>query len=205
MKELLKKIQAVTNDVKNLEKDISVGGERYGYKAVSDNMVVQAINKAEKKHGLVSIPAREVTILDSTIERVVSDRGKETLSHIDTIKMVTYIYDLETGDHITVDSVAKGIDSQDKGLGKAMTYARKYALLNAYKIPTGEDLDMEKSEQVEPAVSKDDKRIQVRNYFDKHIDNLQATLSSFNLGSFDELNSQQVNSLYAGLKGRGEL
>ena len=205
MKELLKKIQAVTNDVKNLEKDISVGGERYSYKAVSDNMVVQAINKAGKKHGLVSIPAREVTILDSTIERVVSDRGKETLSHIDTIKMVTYIYDLETGDHITVDSVAKGIDSQDKGLGKAMTYARKYALLNAYKIPTGEDLDMEKSEQVEPAVSKDDKRIQVRNYFDKHIDNLQATLSSFNLGSFDELNSQQINSLYAGLKGRGEL
>ena len=36
---------------------------------------------------------------------------------------------------------AEGIDSQDKGSGKAMTYSDKYALMKSYKISTGEDVD----------------------------------------------------------------
>ena len=205
MKKLFGKIQKVTNEVKGIKKDLVVGQGKSAYKAVSDTAVIMAINDAEQKHGLVSIPACEITILDSSVEKVVGYNGKENLVYIDTIKMLTKIYDIETGECISIESIAKGIDYQDKGLGKAMTYARKYALLNAYKIPTGEELDNDKSNPEEPAPSKEDKRVQVRNYFDKHTDDLQSTLAAFNLGSFDELNSQQINSLYVGLKGRGEL
>ena len=43
----------------------------------------------------------------------------------------------------SIDTItfAEGIDSQDKGSGKAMTYADKYALMKSYKISTGEDVD----------------------------------------------------------------
>ena len=42
---------------------------------------------------------------------------------------------------------AEGIDAQDKGSGKAMTYGDKYALMKAYKISTGDDPDQNASEE----------------------------------------------------------
>ena len=42
---------------------------------------------------------------------------------------------------------AEGIDAQDKGSGKAMTYGDKYALMKAYKISTGDDPDQTASEE----------------------------------------------------------
>ena len=47
----------------------------------------------------------------------------------------------------TVFSV--GLDSQDKGDGKAMTYGDKYALMKQYKISTGDDPDAEASEDTD--------------------------------------------------------
>ena len=49
-------------------------------------------------------------------------------------------------DCLEVDAYGRGIDTSDKSFGKASTYARKYCLLNAYKIATGEDPDKEASE-----------------------------------------------------------
>ena len=42
---------------------------------------------------------------------------------------------------------SEGIDPGDKGSGKAMTYADKYALMKAYKISTGDDPDQDPSEE----------------------------------------------------------
>ena len=41
--------------------------------------------------------------------------------------------------------LAEGIAPQDKGSGKAMPYADKYALMKAYKISTGDDPDQNAS------------------------------------------------------------
>ena len=38
-----------------------------------------------------------------------------------------------------IASSGTGVDPQDKGVGKAMTYSLKYALMRAFLIPTGED------------------------------------------------------------------
>ena len=53
-------------------------------------------------------------------------------------------------DYIDIESFGRGLDPGDKGFGKASTYARKYALLNAYKIATGEDPDKDKSKEMQP-------------------------------------------------------
>jgi len=70
---------------------------------------------------------------------------------------------------IEVESFGKGIDSGDKGFGKASTYARKYALLNVYKIATGEDPDAEKSKQLETKKTVSEKRIAVVNYLNNNV------------------------------------
>ena len=142
---LYQKIQAVSNQIKNIEKDMSVGTGNYAYKAVSDLNVTLAVKEAETKHKLISIPFKQDLINSETIKTIRKD-GSEGVTYVDNIKMTVRIIDLENEDsYIDIESFGKGIDSNDKGFGKASTYARKYALLNAYKIATGEDPDAEKA------------------------------------------------------------
>lgn len=49
----------------------------------------------------------------------------------------------EPSDNILVQSFGYGIDEQDKGPGKAMSYAVKYALLKTLGLETGDDPDMD--------------------------------------------------------------
>ena len=46
-------------------------------------------------------------------------------------------------DFIDVPTFGYGVDQQDKGPGKAMSYAVKYALLKALGLETGDDADNE--------------------------------------------------------------
>lgn len=49
----------------------------------------------------------------------------------------------EPSDSIDVESFGYGIDDQDKGPGKAMSYAVKYALLKTLGLETGDDPDLD--------------------------------------------------------------
>ena len=53
--------------------------------------------------------------------------------------------DDDSVEEIEIITYGDGIDTQDKGPGKAMTYADKYALMKAYKIITGDDPDQNPS------------------------------------------------------------
>jgi hypothetical protein len=48
-------------------------------------------------------------------------------------------------DHIDVPSLGYGIDDQDKGPGKAISYAVKYALLKTLGLETGDDPDLDQN------------------------------------------------------------
>lgn len=49
----------------------------------------------------------------------------------------------DPADHFDVESFGYGIDDQDKGPGKAMSYAVKYALLKTLGLETGDDPDID--------------------------------------------------------------
>jgi len=200
---IYEKIQAVSNEIGNIEKDLQVGSGSYGYKAVSDNAVISAVNKAEKKHRLLSIPLRQELINSETI-RIVKKNGDEGLTYVENIKMLTKIIDLDDiTQEVIVESLAKGIDPSDKGFGKASTYARKYGLLNAYKIITGEDPDANKSEETK-AISKPSEKLTVlENYFDMHLDTLQAVLTHYSVGTLKDLSDKQVSTIYSTYKQKG--
>lgn len=194
-KNLFEKIQLVSNEVRNISKDMTVGSGAYSYKAVSDIDVTLAVKDAETKHKLVSIPIKQ-ELINSEILKVL-DGQKEKITYVDTIKLTLKIIDLEDiNSSIEIESFGKGIDSGDKGFGKASTYARKYALLNAYKIATGEDPDAEKSKQTEQNKTVSDKKIAVVNYLEKNNSLLQEVLKYFNIGSLDDMTDANVNAIY---------
>lgn len=57
-------------------------------------------------------------------------------------------------DYIDVPSLGFGIDEQDKGPGKAISYAVKYALLKALGLETGDDPDEDQEAEHNPAPAR---------------------------------------------------
>ena len=199
---IYEKIQSVSEVVRNVEKNLVVGTGNSAYKAVSDQDVLFKVKEAEKTFRLVSIPVRQ-ELVKSEIVRTIANGGYEKINYVDIVKMTVRIINIDKPDeYIEVESFGRGLDAGDKGFGKASTYARKYALLNAYKIATGEDPDQSKSiEQV--ALSKDEVKDKVINYLMQHVDYCNNILSYYALPSTDDLNTRQVNSIYKNLVAKG--
>ena len=199
MKELLKKIQSVATDLRSIEKDMTVGKGSYSYKAVSDLNVVLKVKESEEKAGIISIPIKQELISSEVVrtDKVNKNNGEsiESIVYVDVIKMTLRIYDIETDKYIDIESFGRGLDSSDKGFGKASTYARKYALLNAYKIATGEDPDADKSEKGN-IITVNEKVVSVKSYLSKNNKYLMNVLSHFNVGSADDLSEKQILLVY---------
>lgn len=199
---IYEKIQAVSNEVRNVEKNLVVGTGNSSYKAVCDLDVVMKVKEAETKFRVVSIPVRQ-ELVKSEIVRVVGNNGYEKLTYADIVKMTVKIVNLDnTSETIEVESFGRGLDAGDKGFGKASTYARKYALLNAYKIATGEDPDANKSEQ-QVALTKDEVKDKVVNYMMQNANYCNSCLSYYGCKTVEELDSKAINSIYKNLKGKG--
>lgn len=203
-KNLYEKIQLVSNEIKNIEKNMTVGKGNYAYKAVQDIDVTLEVKQAESKYRLVSIPIKQ-ELVKSEIVRVVKDGGGEAIQYMDIVKMTLRIVNLDnTAEFVDVESFGRGLDPGDKGFGKASTYARKYALLNAYKIATGEDPDDTKSKEQTP-VTVDEVKDAVINYMMTDSAFTQNILSYFNVGSTDDMNAKQFQLAYNNLKKKGKL
>lgn len=202
---LYEKIQAVSNEIKGIEKDMTVGSGNYSYKAVSDTQVTLKVKEAETKHRLISIPVKQ-ELISSEVHKTLKKDNTEGLTFVENIKLTLRIIDLDdTTQFIDVESFGKGVDTGDKGFGKASTYARKYSLLNAYKIATGEDPDAEKREQEKTERMIDEKIVLLKNYYEKHLDDLQKMLEYFNIGSFEDFTNENIKQIYDGLKGKGKI
>jgi len=199
---IYEKISLVGQDVKNIEKNLQVGNVTYGYKAVGDQDVILAVKEAENKHKIVSIPIKQ-ELVNSEVIKTIDKDNKEKLTFVDNIKMTLKIVNLENpAEFIEVESFGKGIDSGDKGFGKASTYARKYALLNAYKIATGADPDANKGDDLKTPQTPDEKKVEVQNYFNTNIQALQSILQHFNVGDITQLSDKQYTDIYNSYKQR---
>ena len=138
---IFQKMAAVTNELQTVAKNLTVStGKNNSYKAVSERDIIDAVKPLEVKHGIYSYPCDREIIESQTLESA-TEYGVKTsfFSRIKTVYRFVNVDDPE--DYIETVTFAEGIDSQDKGSGKAMTYADKYALMKAYKISTGEDPD----------------------------------------------------------------
>lgn len=132
---LYQKINAVMKDIQYLAKDDQVSFGTTKYKAISEEKVTTAVRTSMIKHGLVMYPQTQEISKDGQITTV------------NTTYMMVNMDDPK--EQIMIASSGQGSDTQDKGSGKAMTYAFKYALLRTFMIPTGEDPDKISSEELD--------------------------------------------------------
>ena len=148
MDNIFQKINKVMNDVKYLMKDDQVvtnAKTGASYKAISEEKVTSELRKAMIKHGIVIIPIEMITKRED--ETLKDFQGNDKVNRITTVETRYRIQNIDDkDDYIIAVSAGTGVDTQDKGVGKAMTYAYKYLLLRTFAIPTGEDADQISSE-----------------------------------------------------------
>ena len=160
---IYQRMAAITAELRAVAKNLTVPtGGKNSYKAVSERDILDAVKPLEEKHGVYSYPAGR-NVLESHIlesEKTYNGQTTKTTTFMTRIETLYRFVNVDNPtEHIDTVTFAEGIDAQDKGSGKAMTYADKYALMKAYKISTGDDPDQDASEdkhykRTSPAQSK---------------------------------------------------
>jgi hypothetical protein len=142
---IYQKMAAITAELQTVAKNLMVEtGKGKGYKAVSERDVIDAVKPLEEKHGVYSYPSARQVLESQTLESESTYNGNTTKKTTFFTRILTtyrFVNVDDPTDFIETVTFAEGIDSQDKGSGKAMTYGDKYALMKAYKISTGDDPD----------------------------------------------------------------
>ena len=147
---IYQRMAAITAELQTVAKNLMVEtGRGKGYKAVSERDIIDAVKPLEEKHGVYSYPCDRKVLESQTLE-------SESTYNGNTTKKTTFFTRIQTTyrfvnvdapeEFVETITFAEGIDAQDKGSGKAMTYGDKYALMKAYKISTGDDPDQNASE-----------------------------------------------------------
>lgn len=132
MSEVIKAMVAVMADVGAVGKDQVNQQQKFNYRGIDD--VYNALHLAMAKHGLVSLPE----VLDKTqVDR--ASRSGGVLIY--TSLRIRYHFYATDGSTVSCVVEGEGMDSGDKSSNKAMAVAHKYALLQAFCIPTAEVKD----------------------------------------------------------------
>jgi len=120
------RLAAAMTDVSYIQKEAKRG---MNYTIVSHDAVTAKVRPVLLKHGIVYYPVRCEHLHNG-------NRAECSLT-------VRFVNIDDPADYFDVPTFGYGIDPQDKGPGKAMSYAVKYALLKALGLETGDDPDTE--------------------------------------------------------------
>jgi hypothetical protein len=101
------------------------------YKFVSESDVVATLKPALAEAGIMVLPSHRLL----SVEPFTTAKGRhQFLTTIESTFTFT-----DGNETLIVQTIGQGTDSGDKGVYKAMTGAKKYALLQAFLIATGDD------------------------------------------------------------------
>ena len=144
MKNLAKAILSVMAEVESIDKSMTVGQGSSAYKGVADEVVKDKIGTSMRMNGLVMLPIG----VDPKVTVSRWSEGDKQKQSIFTEVKTKYLLMHESGESMELEGYGHGVDTQDKGAGKATTYALKYALLYAFLVPTVkfDDADKEHSD-----------------------------------------------------------
>jgi len=158
MENLAKAIIQVMKEVKGMEKNSRVGKGNNAYNGTKDQDVKEVFNDALSKNGLCILP---ISIDESTdINRWVDPQYGNQKQSVFTKVTSKYLLLHESGESQVIAGYGHGVDSQDKGAGKATTYALKNALLYTFLTPVGkiDDTDTTHSDDIKtPQKTKKEK------------------------------------------------
>lgn len=133
-KNIYQRILGVMSELEYIQKGTKTVNNQYRY--VSHDQVTAAIHPLLVKHGIAVIPS--VTEC--------KQEGNRT-----TVELKVFFVNSDNpADQFCVQSIGYGVDTSDKGPGKAISYAFKLACLKTFCLETGEDSDHDQSSVYEP-------------------------------------------------------
>lgn len=150
-------IEKVNSD-KRLVPDLMKSEKGNNFRAISESAILDVIDPVLKEAGWFYTV--EVKKSDLQIREAYGSKGKK-LQFIATVEVRIYFeHDNESALKWT-DSVGMGIDDNDKAMGKAYTYAIKYALLKLFRLRYGDDPDAKASEPLHTEKPRDTSGVDV--------------------------------------------
>ena len=121
MANIYQKINEVMKNIEYLTKDDKVEFGTTKYKAISEEKVTTAVREQLVKQGIVIVTVEQES---ENKELIRTDKSVNMLTSVHVRYRIQNIDDVN--DFVEVESNGTGVDTQDKGVGKAMTYAYKY-------------------------------------------------------------------------------
>lgn len=146
---IFQRVAAITAELGTVAKNLNVSAGKGSYKAVSERDIIDAVKPLEAKYRVYSYPSNRMILESENLETEKTYNGNTTKSTTFFTRVqteYTFVNIDKPEEKFTTIVFSEGIDPGDKGSGKAMTYADKYAVMKAYKISTGDDPDQEASE-----------------------------------------------------------
>lgn len=148
---IYEKIMHISEEIGNVQRDLTVEQSNGKvYTAFSESAVLNAIKPLESKYRVYSFPAQRTRTSKTLQREYVGNDGctRAATLLVDKIDVIYRFVNVDNPDEfIEITSFGTGIDTNDKGAGKGMTYADKYALMKAYKLTSCDDPDTESSPQ----------------------------------------------------------
>jgi len=186
------KILNIMRKVEYLAKDDKVEFGNTKYKALSEEKVTSILRKAMVEENVIVYPVE------------MSETREDNITHVH----VKYRFvDTEDSTFIEVVSCGDGHDTQDKGAGKAMTYAFKYMWLRTFAIPTGDDPDkissaeidaQEAAERVKTQLIDDLKVKSITSKAKKDGVNLDKLCAMYGVSTLSELTEEKLSQMVNG-------
>jgi hypothetical protein len=161
MENLAKAVIAVMQEVKGIEKTMTIGSGSSAYKGVPDQEVKKIIGDSMAKNGLCILPIGvkpkiqidrwEETAYDNYQKKEVTKQKQSVFTEVTTEYLLLHT----SGESQVLSGYGHGTDSQDKGAGKSTTYALKYVLLYTFLVPTGkiDDADNTHSDSIQTPIA----------------------------------------------------
>ena len=140
--EIIEKISQNTR----LKPDLLKAKNGNNFRAVSESAILDVLDPILREAGWFYTIEIKKSQLD--IREAYGSKGKK-LQFIASVEIVLNFYEIVGGlscFQMKQEAVGMGIDDNDKAMGKAYTYAVKYALLKLFRLRFGDDSDFEESE-----------------------------------------------------------
>lgn len=129
---LMQRINEVRKAIGYIQKDKAVSTGGGSYKAVTHDAVTALLREHMVTHGIVSWPS----LVESNAQP--KEEGAKQFRYEATYDF-TFCNIEDRNDSLTIRIQAHAMDNADKAPGKALSYAKKYALLKLFELETGED------------------------------------------------------------------
>jgi len=127
----------------------------YNFKFVSSSQVINAVKQAMDDHGvLLTVDITKSTVGDHETKKHEHEYFTEIWTDF------VWINADNPKEQMTLHGYGQGLDTGEKGVGKAMTYAEKYFFLKQFNIPTDKDDPDANAKRPEKQYKQDSQRPQ---------------------------------------------